>query len=117
MPYAARLEESGIKVGRVRYHASQPWPMPHSLMIGCYAEAKSFEIVRDQLELEDCRWFTRAETSEMLARNAAIGLAPGSTSPPPKGAIAHRLMRDWLDWDGFFQAYYPTPKRRRFGVG
>ncbi len=42
------LEESGIKTGRVRYHASQPWPMPHSLMIGCYAEAKSTEVHRDE---------------------------------------------------------------------
>jgi NAD+ diphosphatase len=40
------LEESGIRVGRVRYHASQPWPMPHTLMIGCYAEAKSRDIHR-----------------------------------------------------------------------
>src|SRR6218665_1533906 len=48
-------EESGITVGRVRYHASQPWPMPHSLMIGCYGEAKSFDIRRDETELEDCR--------------------------------------------------------------
>ncbi|MCF3639013.1 NAD(+) diphosphatase [Rhizobium sp. TRM95111] len=92
------FEESGIKVGRVRYHASQPWPMPHSLMIGCYGEARSFDIHRDERELEDCRWFTRAETEAMLARNAVIGLAPGETTPPPKGAIAHRLMRDWLDW-------------------
>ncbi|QRM53835.1 NAD(+) diphosphatase [Sinorhizobium sp. BG8] len=92
------LEESGIRVGRVRYHASQPWPMPHSLMIGCYGEAKSFDIHRDEQELEDCRWFTRSETAEMLERNAATGAVSGTTSPPPKGAIAHRLMRDWLDW-------------------
>ena len=39
-------------------------------------------------------------TLEMLERNMAIGTAPGTTTPPPKGAIAHRLMRDWLDWDG-----------------
>lgn len=93
------LEESGIRVGRVRYHASQPWPMPHSLMIGCYGEAISFDIQRDEQELEDCRWFTRAETAAMLERNALTGTAPGTTAPPPKGAIAHRLMRDWLDWN------------------
>jgi NAD+ diphosphatase len=92
------LEESGIKVGRVRYHASQPWPMPHSLMIGCYAEAISFDIRRDETELEDCRWFTRDETAEMIERSATSGAAAGTTTPPPKGAIAHRLMRDWLDW-------------------
>ncbi|WP_417409067.1 NAD(+) diphosphatase [Hoeflea sp.] len=88
------LEESGIKVGRVRYHASQPWPMPHSLMIGVYAEAKSLEIARDTAELEDCRWFDRAETEAMLANV----LGEDKASAPPPGAIAHRLMRDWLDW-------------------
>ncbi|WHO73429.1 NAD(+) diphosphatase [Rhizobium sp. BT03] len=87
------LEESGIRTGRIRYHASQPWPMPHSLMIGCYAEAKSTEITRDETELEDCRWFTREETIEMLERPSATGKAS-----PPKGAIAHRLMRDWVEW-------------------
>lgn len=88
------LEESGIRVGRVRYHASQPWPMPHTLMIGVYAEAKSFEITRDTAELEDCRWFDRTETAAMLA--SVLGEADASAPPP--GAIAHRLMRDWLDW-------------------
>jgi NAD+ diphosphatase len=72
--------------------------MPHSLMIGCYAEAKSTDIHRDEQELEDCRWFTRAETLEMLARTASTDPATGTTTSPPKGAIAHRLMRDWLDW-------------------
>ncbi len=92
------LEESGIRLGRVRYHASQPWPMPHSLMIGCYGEAKSFDIHRDEQELEDCRWFTREETAAMLARTASTDPVTGATTSPPKGAIAHLLMRDWLDW-------------------
>lgn len=87
------LEESGIAVGRVRYHASQPWPMPHTLMIGVYGEAKSFDIVADTTELEDCRWFDRAETQAMLE----TALGENAATPPP-GAIAHRLMRDWLDW-------------------
>ncbi|MDO1580566.1 NAD(+) diphosphatase [Rhizobium oryzicola] len=88
------LEESGIRTGRVRYHASQPWPMPHSLMIGCYAEALSTEISRDEQELEDCRWFTRQEVAAMLEAD------PGAQGPsaPPRGAIAHRLMRDWVEW-------------------
>ena len=91
-------EESGIRVGRVRYHASQPWPMPHTLMIGCYAEAQSRNIHRDEQELEDCRWFSREETAAMLARNTGVALADGELGPPPKGAIAHQLMRDGLDW-------------------
>ncbi len=87
------LEESGIRIGRVRYHASQPWPMPHSLMIGAFAEARNTEIVRDTAELEDCRWFDRREAEDMLAQT--LGAA---ASAPPPGAIAHRLIRDWLDW-------------------
>ena len=87
------LEESAIHVGRVRYHASQPWPMPHSLMIGCYGEAKSFDVKRDEAELEDCRWFSREETAEMLERMPGTG-----DCAPPMGAIAHRLMRDWVEW-------------------
>lgn len=87
------FEEAGVRVGRVRYHASQPWPMPHSLMIGVYGEAESLEIARDTTELEDCRWFTRHETIEMLKTS----LGDYGETPPP-GAIAHRLMRDWIDW-------------------
>ncbi len=61
------MEESGIRVGRVAYHSSQPWPFPHSLMIGCHAEALSSEVDRDAEELEDCRWFEREEVRQMLA--------------------------------------------------
>jgi NAD+ diphosphatase len=52
-------EESSIEVGQVKYYASQPWPMPHTLMIGCYSLARSHSISRDEQELEDCRWFSR----------------------------------------------------------
>ncbi|MFN7026853.1 MAG: NAD(+) diphosphatase [Pseudorhizobium sp.] len=87
------LEESGIWTGRVRYHASQPWPMPHSLMIGCYAEAISTEITIDQQEIADCRWFSREEVARLLEGQPGEGLFA-----PPAGAIAHRLIRDWIDW-------------------
>jgi NAD+ diphosphatase len=87
------FEESGIETARVRYHASQPWPMPHSLMIGCYAEATSIDIKIDEQEIADCRWFSRQEVAAMLEAQ------PGSaTFAPPRGAIAHRLIRDWIDW-------------------
>ncbi|MFB9913510.1 NAD(+) diphosphatase [Rhizobium paknamense] len=85
-------EESGITIGRVRYHASQPWPMPHQLMIGCYAEALSFDIQRDENELADCRWFSRDEIRAM------IDLTSDGPKAPARGTIAHRLMVDWLDW-------------------
>jgi NAD+ diphosphatase len=81
------LEESGIAIGRVRYHASQPWPFPHSLMIGCFGEALSETIAFDERELEDCRWFSREDVAAMLAGTHASGLAA-----PPAKAIAHMLM-------------------------
>ncbi len=88
------VEESGILVGRVRYHASQPWPMPHSLMIGCYGEAKSMEIEIDPQEMQDVRWFSRAEAAAML------DAGPDSAYfAPVRGAIAHRLLRDWIEWN------------------
>jgi NAD+ diphosphatase len=83
-------EEAGIAVGRVRYHASQPWPFPSSLMIGCHAEAISRDIVRDEAELEACRWFGRAEVQAMLA-----GLHPDGLKCPPDIAIAHHLIKAW----------------------
>jgi NAD+ diphosphatase len=86
------LEESGIKIGRVRYHASQPWPFPSSLMIGCHAEAKSTEITRDEVELEDCRWFPRGEVRQMLA-----GTHPQGIRMPPRIAIANHLIRFWAE--------------------
>ncbi len=60
------FEEAGIRLGRVAYHASQPWPFPYSLMIGCFGEALNEDIHADMTELEACRWFTRAEVSDML---------------------------------------------------
>jgi NAD+ diphosphatase len=83
-------EEAGITVGRVRYHASQPWPFPSSLMIGCHAEATSRNIIRDEAELEACRWFGRAEVQAMLA-----GLHPDGLKCPPDIAIAHHLIKAW----------------------
>jgi NAD+ diphosphatase len=88
-------EEAGIACGRVRYFASQPWPFPMSLMIGCHAEALSSSIVIDQAELEDARWFTREEVAAMLMRRHAGGLA----TPPPM-AIAHHIIRAWVESDG-----------------
>jgi NAD+ diphosphatase len=86
-------EESGIVVGRVRYHASQPWPMPHQLMIGCYGEATTFDIKFDTAELEDCRWFTRDEIGSMLSEGSFDG-----RTLPIEGTIARRLIADWFEW-------------------
>lgn len=87
------LEEAGIRLGRVVYHASQPWPFPYSLMIGCFGEALDKDLRFDGRELEDCRWFTRREVRDILA---------GSTSGifvPPRAAIAHHLIRAWAESD------------------
>ena len=86
------LEEAGIRCGEVRYFASQPWPFPTSLMIGCHAEALSTEILVDHTELEDARWFDREEAASMLLRRHPAGL----TTPPPV-AIAHHIIRAWVE--------------------
>jgi len=85
------FEEAGIRIGRVRYHASQPWPFPHSLMIGAYGEAISREIRLDD-ELEDCRWFTKAEVRQMIADEHPQGLRC-----PPRKAIAFTLVDAWVN--------------------
>jgi NAD+ diphosphatase len=84
------LEESGVACGGVRYFASQPWPFPSSLMIGCFAEARSRVVAIDRTELEDARWFSREETRTLLEKRHPDGLA----APIPM-AIAHHLMKRW----------------------
>jgi NAD+ diphosphatase len=84
------FEEAGVHVGTVRYHSSQPWPFPASLMMGCMAEASSEEIRVDAHELEDARWFTRDDARAALAgKNKELAL-------PPPLAIAHQLVRAWV---------------------
>ena len=65
------MEEAGVACGEVRYFASQPWPFPSSLMIGCFAEASGRTLKVDRVELEDARW--------VCPRGGAR--APGA--PPP----------------------------------
>jgi NAD+ diphosphatase len=85
-------EEAGVTVGEVRYLASQPWPFPSSLMIGCLGEALSEEITLDRDELEAGRWFSRDEVRAMIERRHPDGLL----IPPPM-AIANFLTRSWLE--------------------
>jgi NAD+ diphosphatase len=84
------FEESGVRCGEVRYLASQPWPFPASLMLGCWTEALTSDIVLDPAELEDARWVSR---EEMVA--AFAGLHP-EIRPSRKGAIAQFLIANWL---------------------
>ncbi|MEP1443960.1 MAG: NAD(+) diphosphatase [Hyphomicrobiales bacterium] len=85
------LEEAGITCRRVRYHSSQPWPFPSSLMIGCFAEATSTDIKIDD-ELDLCRWFTRDETRAILENTHPEGFWA-----PPETAIAHQLMLSFVE--------------------
>lgn len=84
-------EETNIDVERVSYHASQPWPFPYTMMIGCFGVAASQTIVIDY-ELEDARWFSRAEVRQMVN-----GMHPEGLIMPPKGAIASNLVLHWLN--------------------
>lgn len=84
------FEEAGVRVGKVGYLASQPWPFPSSLMIGCIGEAETDEIVRDTAELEDARWFSRDDIRRMLD-----GTHEDFAAPAPI-AIAHHLLREWV---------------------
>ncbi|MGF7132821.1 NAD+ diphosphatase [Paraburkholderia sp. EB58] len=82
------MEEARVRCAQVVYFASQPWPFPSSLMIGCFAQASDTEIVVDTAELEDARWFSRQEVAAMLAGTHASGL-----SAPKPFAIAHHLLQ------------------------
>ena len=82
-------EEAGILVKNVRYHSSQPWPFPWSLMIGCHADAATTEIVMDKEELADVRWFPREDVLRALEGNNPDLQVPGPI------AIAHHLIKTW----------------------
>jgi NAD+ diphosphatase len=86
------MEEAGVPVGRVEYVASQPWPFPHSLMIGCWGEALSAELTLDPVELPEARWFSREEVRSMLERRHPLG----HFVPPPL-SISHTLVRAFAE--------------------
>ncbi len=86
------FEESGIRVGDVRYIMSQPWPFPANLMLGMAGEAISEEITLDPDELDDARWFSFDEIIAMDQGNHPEGL-----QLPPDISIAHHLIRQILD--------------------
>ena len=88
-------EEAGVRCGRVRYLAAQPWPFPSSLMMGFLTEALSEEIAVDSEELAEARWFSRDEVREMVTRAAAGPDDPTRVSLPAPVAIAHHICRRW----------------------
>ena len=86
--YREAKEESGIEVSNIRYFGSQPWPFPHSLMLGFFADAQTTEISRGA-ELEDVRWFDLSEATEIVRRF--------SMRFPHLDPIARRLIRHWVE--------------------
>jgi NAD+ diphosphatase len=82
------LEETGIEVDAIEYHSSQPWPFPASLMLGFTAHALTSEVHLKDRELEDARWFTRAD------------LASGTPLVPPGVSISFRLIEHWFNAGG-----------------
>jgi NAD+ diphosphatase len=85
-------EESGVVVGEVRYHSSQPWPLPASLMVGFLAHAVSPDIRLRDDELEDARWFTPQQIVD--------GLRDGSFLASPPLSVSYRLLSHWLEQRG-----------------
>lgn len=84
------FEEAGVRVRDVTYVASQPWPFPSQLMIGCHSHALSDELEIDTTEMAEVRFFTREEVVASLEGN-------GPFVAPPRHAIAHTLMHWWLE--------------------
>ncbi|HTV43868.1 MAG TPA: NAD(+) diphosphatase [Stellaceae bacterium] len=89
------FEESGIRVGRAHYLASQPWPFPSTLMMGVLAEALSEDITIDPEELAEVRWFEREEVRAMVERSRSDEPIPGLATLPPPLAIGHQIARRW----------------------
>lgn len=81
-------EETDVAVGAVRYRASQPWPFPSSLMLGFRAEAAADADIRFAAqELEDARWFTRADIAVFPETGLTL---------PRADSIARWLVEEWL---------------------
>lgn len=82
-------EEVGVQVGQVEYVASQPWPMPRSLMLGFTAQAANTDLRPDGEEIAEARWVARGEIGPAVAS--------GELTLPGRASIAYRLIRRWLD--------------------
>jgi len=83
------FEEAGVRVRDVTYVASQPWPFPSQLMIGCNAHADSSELTIDETEMAEINWYTREDVVAALSGD-------GPFIAPPPLAIAHHLLQWWI---------------------
>lgn len=81
------FEETGVRVGEVRYFASQPWPFPSSLMVGFFGTAESTDITVDGEEIVEARWFSREEI--------LTGTSDGSLRLPGGFSISRALVEEW----------------------
>jgi NAD+ diphosphatase len=84
------MEEASVKVHDVTYYATQPWPFPSSLMIGCFAKADSRDVRADENELAEVRWLERDLAHELITGKQVEGIRV-----PAPIAIAHHLIRAW----------------------
>jgi len=84
------MEEASVKVGEVTYYATQPWPFPSSLMIGCFAKAQNRDVKADETELAEVRWLERKVVRELIEGKQVDGVRV-----PPPIAIAYHLIRTW----------------------
>ena len=84
------MPEASVRVGEVTYYATQPWPFPSSLMIGCFAKAGSRDAKVDENELAEVRWIERSVARELIGGKQVDGLRV-----PPPVAIAHHLIKAW----------------------
>ena len=88
-------EEAGIRVGRVDYMMSQPWPFPSQLMIACTAQAQSDVLTLDEAGIAEAMWVSRADVAKAFAEDEdALFLAPSHI------AVAHHMLKAWFDRDG-----------------
>jgi NAD+ diphosphatase len=84
------MEEASVKVSEVTYYATQPWPFPSSLMIGCFAKAESRYAMPDDNEIAEVRWLERSVVRDLLEGKQREGIRV-----PPPIAIAHHLIKTW----------------------
>ena len=91
------FEEVGIRARDVRYVASQPWPFPSQLMIGCHCMAEGTDIVLDETELDEARWFTREDIALALSEGRDTPNPQAPFAAPPPAAIANTLLRWWME--------------------
>lgn len=102
-------EEAGVSCAKnnVRFFGCQPWPQPYSLMLGCVVQSVSEEITVDERELEDARWFTRAQVTDMVSnvRDGGTSAAPrdgggsGAWWVPPGTSIAGQMLAAFAEGD------------------